>query len=466
MTDATATSAFATLALAPELLSNLETLGYHEMTPIQAQSLPLMLEGRDVIAQGQTGSGKTAAFGLGLLSRLKVSRFRVQSLVLCPTRELADQVAGEIRRLARGMHNVKVLALCGGAPFGPQLGSLEHGAHIIVGTPGRVDEHLRKGSLSLAELNTLVLDEADRMLDMGFAEVLDAIVAEAPEDRQTLLFSATFADSVRPIAERMLRDPASIEVASTHDESSIRQLFHRVADNEARFEALRILLLKYRPESSVVFCNTKREAQEVSDALNEHGFSAMSLHGDLEQSERDQTLVMFANKSASILVATDVAARGLDIEALDAVFNYEIARDLDAHVHRVGRTGRAGSSGIACTLYTEKEDYRLTKLGEFLEQTLTPEPLPSKSMLTREPFYARMATLQIDGGKKDKLRPGDILGALTGDGGMSGSQIGKIKVLAHTTFLAVERDVAKTALAQLMNGKLKGRSFRARRLKS
>ena len=192
----------------------------------------------------------------------------------------------------------------------------------------------------------------------------------------------------------------------------------------------------------------------------------MALHGDLEQRERDQTLVMFANKSTSILVATDVAARGLDIEALDAVFNYEIARDLDAHVHRVGRTGRAGSSGIACTLYTEKEDYRLTKLGEFLEQTLEAEPLPSKSMLTREPFHARMATLQIDGGKKDKLRPGDILGALTGDGGLEGSKIGKIKVLARTTFLAVERDVAKSALTQLMNGKLKGRSFRARRLKS
>ncbi|MFC3284516.1 ATP-dependent RNA helicase DbpA [Litchfieldella rifensis] len=460
MPDAT----FASLPLAPELLSNLESLGYHAMTPIQTESLPAMLAGRDVIAQAMTGSGKTAAFGLGLLSRLEVARFRVQALVLCPTRELADQVAGELRRLARTLANVKVLTLCGGAPFGPQLGSLEHGAHVIVGTPGRVEEHLRKGSLSLAALTTLVLDEADRMLDMGFQAALEAIIGETPSTRQTLLFSATYAEGIRPIAERLMHEPVTVEVAATHDSSSIRQHFYRVTDEPARFEALRRLLLTYRPESSVVFCNTKRETQDIADALGEHGFSALALHGDLEQRDRDRTLVTFANKSASILVATDVAARGLDIDALDAVFNYQIARDLEVHVHRIGRTGRAGSTGVAYTLITEQEAYRLARLAEFLGQELEAAPLPSGRGPEQAPFSPRMTTLQLDGGRKHKVRPGDILGALTGDGGLNGDQVGKIKVQERSAYVAVHRDVAKTALQKLSEGKLKGRSFRARRI--
>ncbi|GGX89445.1 ATP-dependent RNA helicase [Litchfieldella qijiaojingensis] len=462
-------SSFASLPLAPALLTNLESLGYHAMTPIQAESLPAMLAGRDVIAQAKTGSGKTAAFGLGLLSRLEVARFHVQALVLCPTRELAGQVAGELRRLARTLANVKVLTLCGGAPFGPQLGSLAHGAHVIVGTPGRVEEHLRKGSLSLAKLDTLVLDEADRMLDMGFQTALEVIIGKTPATRQTLLFSATGlqgagAEGIRLIAERMMHEPVMVEVASTHDSSSIRQHFHRVVDEPARFEALHRLLLTHRPESSVVFCNTKRETQEVADALCEHGFSALALHGDLEQRDRDRTLEVFANKSASILVATDVAARGLDIEALDAVFNYQIARDLEVHVHRVGRTGRAGSTGVAYTLLSEKEAYRLARLAEFLGQELEAEPLPTGRGREQAPFSPCMATLQLDGGKKHKLRPGDILGALTGEGGINGDQVGKIKVQERSAYVAVHRDVAKAALRKLSEGKLKGRSFRARRV--
>ena len=456
--------AFASLPLAPELLANLDTLGYGVMTPIQAGSLPLMLAGRDVIAQAKTGSGKTAAFGLGLLSRLVVTRFCVQALVLCPTRELADQVAGEIRRLARSLPNVKVLALCGGAPFGPQLASLAHGAHVVVGTPGRVEEHLRKGSLDLAMLEVLVLDEADRMLDMGFQASMEAIVAATPPSRQTLLFSATYSDAIRPIAERLMRDPAAVSVAESHDERTIRQRVYCVADEAERFTALRLLLLHHRPRSSVVFCNTRRETRDVADALCEAGFSALALHGDLEQRDRDRTLVLFANHSASILVATDVAARGLDIAALDAVFNYQIARDLEVHVHRVGRTGRAGSSGIACTLVTEREAYRLERLVEFLGEPLEQAPLPPRSVLAQTPFLAEMVTLQLDGGKKQKVRPGDILGALTGEGGIEGAQVGKIKVLERSAYVAVQREVATAALARLSTGKLKGRSFRARRI--
>ncbi|WP_136255970.1 ATP-dependent RNA helicase DbpA [Onishia niordana] len=461
MSDATS---FARLPLADALLTNLDALGYHAMTPIQAQSLPPMLEGRDVIGRGKTGSGKTAAFGLCLLSRLSVARLDVQGLVLCPTRELADQVAGELRRLARGLPNVKVLTLCGGAPFGPQRGSLEHGAHLIVGTPGRVEEHLRKGTLTLDALSTLVLDEADRMLDMGFKDALEAIIGDTPKDRQTLLFSATYTDAIRPIAESLMREPVTVEVESTHDSTSIRQHFYRVDDEDARFEALRLLLLTHRPATSVVFCNTKRETRDVAEALCDHGFSALALHGDLEQRDRDRTLVLFANQSASILVATDVAARGLDIDALDAVFNYGIARELEVHVHRIGRTGRAGGSGMACTLYGPREAFRLEKLGERLGETFEPEKLPPRQALTEAPASAPMVTLQIDGGRKQKVRPGDILGALTGEGGLKGDAVGKIKVLERSTFVAVRREQAKAALEQLANGKLKGRSFRARRV--
>ena len=322
------------------------------MTEIQAQSLPPILAGKDVIAQGKTGSGKTAAFGLGLLEKLNVKRFRIQSLVLCPTRELADQVGKEIRRLARTIHNIKVLTLCGGVPFGPQIGSLEHGAHIIVGTPGRIEDHLRKGTLHLNDLQMLVLDEADRMLEMGFQASIDAIIEQAPKQRQTLLFSATFPEQIDSISRRILIDPVTIKVESKHDDSVITQYFYKTETNEERMIALRLLLQQYKPKSSVVFCNTKREVQEVADELINRGFSALSLHGDLEQKDRDQALIRFANKSATILVATDVAARGLDIDNLSAVFNYNIAHDQEVHVHRIGRTGRAGSKGMAFSFYS------------------------------------------------------------------------------------------------------------------
>ena len=461
-------TSFASLALSPALLSTLDSLGYHAMTPVQAQSLPPMLVGRDVMAQAKTGSGKTAAFGLAILSQLRLEAFSVQGLVLCPTRELADQVAEELRRLARGMPNVKVLTLCGGAPFGPQLASLEHGAHIVVGTPGRVDEHLRKGSLTLGSLTTLVLDEADRMLDMGFQVTIDDIIADTPADRQTLLFSATFPDEqasggLAAMTRGVMRDPVSVKVAETHDATTIEQHFYRVSHDDDRFAALTELLLATRPTTSVVFCNTKRETQAVADGLVDVGFSAVALHGDLEQKDRDRLLVLFANQSASILVATDVAARGLDIAQLDAVFNYQIARELDVHVHRVGRTGRAGASGIACTLVTPQEDYRLERLAELLGEPLSTEPLPTAANGT--PFEAPMATLQLAGGKKDKLRPGDILGALTSEGGLRGDQVGKIKVLARSAYVAVERSVVQKAQAKLERDKLKGRAFRVRRIR-
>lgn len=459
-------SAFSNLALSAELLANLQTLNYVQMTPIQAQSLPLILAGQDVIAQAKTGSGKTAAFGLGLLQKLAVERFCIQSLVLCPTRELADQVAGEIRRLARGMPNVKVLTLCGGQPFGPQVASLKQGAHILVGTPGRIDDHLGKANLNLDQVKMLVLDEADRMLDMGFQDTLEAILAELPSQRQTLLFSATFPDKIAQLAGRFMQTPERVTITETHDASSIRQHFYRLSKDSQRFPALQKLLLHFNPASSVVFCTTRKETQEVADQLNQAGFSALALHGDMEQKDRDQTLVQFANKSTRILVATDVAARGLDIAALDAVFNYQLSLDPEVHVHRVGRTGRAGEQGVACTLFSDEESFRLNALADYLDQAITPEDLPSSGSAITQPEPAPMRTLVIDGGKKDKLRPGDILGALTAEQRLSGEQIGKIQVTARRSYVAVERTQAKLALAQLTEGKLKGRNFRARLLRS
>lgn len=456
---------FAKLGLNSALVDNLESLGYREMTAIQAQGLPAILANQDVIAKAKTGSGKTATFALGLLNKLNVKRFRVQTLVLCPTRELADQVSVEIRKLARGIHNIKVLTLCGGMSFGPQVGSLEHGAHIIVGTPGRVEEHLRKANLNLDNLTTLVLDEADRMLDMGFQEALDTIIGYMPQKRQTLLFSATYPTKIQTIAKRIMQSPVTVEVQETHTQHSITQTLYQVDNDEQRVDAVRLLLQAHQPETTLIFCNTKIDTDWVASRLKEAGFEARALHGDLEQKQRDQTLVRFSNRSASILVATDVAARGLDIDALDLVINYQIARELEVHTHRIGRTGRAGAKGLACTLHNEKENHKVGLLEDYLQQKLERDALPPKKLLSLPAFAPAMVTLQIGGGKKQKLRPGDIVGALTAGDGVPGSEIGRIQVGDQWAYVAVAHAYGKTAFNKLSEGKLKGRHFKVRRLR-
>ena len=455
---------FSSTSLSSVLLDNLNSLGYQTMTDIQAQSLPLILSGEDVIAQGKTGSGKTAAFSLGLLHNLNVKRFRVQAIVVCPTRELADQVAIEIRMLARTIHNIKVLTLCGGAPMGPQIGSLAHGAHIIVGTPGRIEEHLRKGRLCLTEVNTFVLDEADRMLDMGFEEALCRIIEHCPVQRQNLLFSATYPPKIEDLVNHVMHHPKKVTVAATHDHSSIHQFFYEVHDDEERLDATKRLLLQFQPNSAVIFCNTKIACQRISDTLRDFGFDSAALHGDLEQKERDLTLVRFANKSLTILVATDVAARGIDVEHVEMVINYHIAHDPEVHVHRIGRTGRAGSQGVACTLLSYKESHKANALEDYLDFSIAPSELPDQTVFGNPINRAPNATLQIDGGKRAKLRPGDILGALTANNQIQGKQIGKIKVTAMASYVAVERKVANIALKTIREGKMKGRSFKVRKI--
>lgn len=455
-------TAFSTLPLDKSMLQNLDSLGYSEMTPIQAHSLSPILAGSDVIAQAKTGSGKTAAFGIGLLSRLDVTSFRVQGLVLCPTRELADQVGKELRRLARFTDNIKILALCGGVPFGPQLGSLEHGAHIVVGTPGRILDHLRRGSLNLRSLRMLVLDEADRMLDMGFQEDLAAIVEATPKRRQTLLFSATYPESIAAMSATVQRQPVTVKVESVHDGGQIEQLFFTV-ENRERIAAVARILGHYHPESTLIFCNTKKDCQEVADALTERGFSALAIHGDLEQRERDQVLARFANKSVSILVATDVAARGIDIKELTAVINYELTRDPEVHVHRIGRTGRAGEQGLALSLVTPADNRRAAAIEDYLGDTVPRAELDTLAMPSTVTLQAPMMTLCIDGGRKNKMRPGDILGALTGDAGIPAGEVGKINVFDFHTYVAIRRASANLALARLRENKIKGRFFKIRK---
>jgi len=446
---------FLNLPLSKEMLHNLNEIGYKEMTAIQAETLPHILKGEDVIAQAKTGSGKTAAFGIGILTALDVKRFRVQSLILCPTRELADQVAKELRTLARATHNVKILTLCGGAAFGPQLGSLRHGAHIVVGTPGRILKHLKKETLNLKDLDMLVLDEADRMLDMGFSEEINEVLSFAPSKRQTLLFSATYTDDILDVSRKIQKDAISVKTTSVESVNKITEYFYEVVYGK-KIDTLINILSNFIPQNVIVFCNTKVEADEIANTLQEKKIDALAIHGDLEQYERNDVLVQFANKSSRVLVATDVAARGLDIKELSMVINYDIPHSEETYTHRIGRTGRAGAEGLAFTLYEKSEirdadEYR-NEMRIFKEEN----ELKTVNGFTMLPEFI---TLVIEGGKKDKLRAGDLLGALTGDAGLSGSSIGKIDIYDRQAYVAIEAKFIDEAYKKLSTGRIKGKRF-------
>jgi ATP-dependent RNA helicase DbpA len=457
---------FRRLPLSEATLANLERLGYLSMTPIQAASLPPALAGKDLIAQAKTGSGKTASFAIPLLAKLDPSRFEVQALVLCPTRELADQVTQEIRRLARAEENIKILTLTGGVKMGGQRNSLVYGAHIAVGTPGRIMDLIDRGDLNLDAVNTLVLDEADRMLDMGFYDSIFYVASQTPDTRQTLLFSATYPEGIAKLSARFLKQPERITVQSQHDGGKIQQRFYEIEDSQ-RMASVALLLNHYRPVSTLAFCNTKQQCKRLVDALQAQGFSALTLHGELEQRERDQVLVQFANRSCSVLVATDIAARGLDISQLEAVVNVDVTPDPELHIHRIGRTGRIEHEGIALNLVSPREMGFLHQIEKMQERPATWFELASltpKVIDPPAPLQPPMATLQLLVERKEKIRAGDVLGALTGPGGISGDCVGKIAVAEFSTYVAVRRDLGRLAEAHLAGTKIKGKTVRVRLL--
>jgi len=451
-------SAFTALPLTKPMIENLKTLGYQEMTPVQAESLPHVLKGDDMLAQAKTGSGKTAAFGIGLLHKLNVKRFRVQALVMCPTRELAEQVAGELRRIARFKHNIKIVTICGGVPFLPQQISLEHQGHIVVGTPGRIEQHLKRGTMNLDNVTTLVLDEADRMLDIGFSESIDVIMGYVPKDRQTLLFSATFPETILDLSTRFQKNAHQVVVDAEHEENVIRQYFYESGWEWKPAVAAQILDA-YKPASALIFCNTKLQCNSLSTFLNEKGFSSLAIHGDLEQKDRTEILVRFSNGSTPILVATDVAARGLDISGLSAVINFDLPFEPEVYIHRIGRTGRAGKEGMAFSLITPKESFRLKEINNLMNTDFKVSDIEDLEPSAEEDIQAAMVTFSINGGRKTRLRPGDILGALTKDAGIKAACVGKINCFEFYSYVAIERTMADKAEKALAKNKIKGRHF-------
>ena len=458
-----ASGSFSVLPLSPAMQDNLQQLGYLQMTPIQAASLPRTLQGQDLIAQASTGSGKTAAFGLPLLQALNPRWFAIQALVLCPTRELADQVASEIRRLGRAQDNLKVVTVYGGVPSRNQIASLENGAHVVVGTPGRVLDLMQRGVLDIGQLKTLVLDEADRMLDMGFLADIESVVRQCPAERQTLLFSATYPEGIAQLAQRFMRQPELVKVSAQHSAGKIVQRWYEV-EPRAKADAVARLLLHFRPESTLVFCNTKQQCRAIAQALQAQGFSALALHGELEQRERDEVLVQFANRSASVLVATDVAARGLDIAELPAVINVDVTPDPEIHIHRIGRTGRGEAEGLALNMVGMDEMGSVGRIEQLQGRASEFFPLSELTAAPGGALVPPMCTIQIVGGRKEKIRAGDVMGAMCADFGYAREQVGKISVNEFSTYVAVAREVASEACARLNAGRVKGKAVKARLL--
>jgi ATP-independent RNA helicase DbpA len=444
---------FKDLSLPSEVLTNLTNLGYTHPTPIQEKAIPLIIQGKDLIAKAKTGSGKTLGFALPLILKLDEDEHFPQALIIAPTRELSEQIAGECRKLAQYKKDVKIITLYGGTSLTKQVASLEKGADIIVGTPGRLLDHFSRETIHLGQIKTLILDEADRMLDMGFADDILKLVSNLPKQRQSLLFSATYPENIDKLTKVILKNPIEIKIESEQEKIDIKEHVYSVEDKD---KALITTLQHFQPSLAIVFCNTKAKTVEVSTMLDEKGFDVATLNGDLEQYERQEMLLQFANGSLPVLVATDLAARGLDIKDVDIVINYDVPMKSEDYTHRIGRTGRANKSGLAVSLCDE---YGLRKLSEIkpeLKSTTMNELRPNKN------FYLQgsVQTLCIDGGKKKKIRAGDILGTLCKDIGIENKRIGKINVYATHSYVAIDKSVIKKAFSGLKNGKIKGKKLR------
>ncbi|MCO4745359.1 MAG: ATP-dependent RNA helicase DbpA [Proteobacteria bacterium] len=454
------TASFESLDLRPELRVGLKKLGYTAMTDIQAKAIPVALAGRDVVGHARTGSGKTAAFGLALLQKLDLRIREPQALVLCPTRELAQQLTSALRALAVGLDGARILTVTGGMPSRDQRDALAAGAHVIVATPGRVLQHLELERITLEKVEVLVLDEADRMLDMGFEEQVNDIIAFAPTDRQTLLFSATWPDEMAKLSTRVQQDPEIVGVQALVDDRLLRQSAV-LCDYTVREQVLCDVLAKRTPTPTLVFCETRIQCNGVAGVLQQHGASVLVLSGELEQRERDEVLVQLRNQSARVVVATNVAARGLDLEGLGLVVCYEPTPEPGVHVHRVGRTARASAEGEAVSLVAGARELRRFEAIEAHMNTTIPRtewsPSGSRSL---DGWSAPFRTLRVLGGRKDKLRPGDILGALTRDVGLEGSDVGKIEIAERKAWVAVRSAVARQAADGLGRTRIKKKRFR------
>lgn len=453
---------FSKFPLRSELLSVLSELNFEQMTPIQELSLPLLLEGRDCIGKSKTGSGKTTAFALPILQKLDLENRNVQALIICPTRELGQQVTKEIRRLGRKYDGLQVLLVSGGQPLREQSFALRRGVHIVVGTPGRLLDLLYKQELDLLDMKTLVLDEADKMLEMGFQEDIQALIDSTPQVRQTVLFSATFPKEIEKLSAKYQVNPqmVSIEEDESHF-STIEQYAYDCGDEDKMNILLRVLQ-QHPARSTLIFCNQKIVADDLVQILSDKGASCLALHGNLEQRDRDLVMALFRNESVKILVATDVAARGLDIDHLDLVVNYDFPLHAETYTHRIGRTGRAGKSGVAVSLVSKYEVLDLIQYAEERKSKILQPKLGFQNQygLPAEVFFASKKTIMISAGRKEKLRPGDILGALTGpDVQLAFADIGKIEIQDHVSYVAIASAKAKTAFNKLSNSKIKGQKY-------
>ena len=460
-----ANDGFATLGLSNTLCQVVAELGFATPTPVQARAIPLLLAGRDLIGQSTTGSGKTAAFGLAILQKLKRGQRRPQALILCPTRELCAQVARDLRKLGRREAGLAVLVLAGGQPMNPQLAALQQGVHVVVATPGRALDHIKRSSLDLSGVATVVVDEADRMLDMGFGEEMENILSGAPRPRQTVFFSATFPRSIEAMTRAHQQDPARLTVGDGDSTRTLLRQLAIVVDDNDRLGTLLAMLRTSPPESAIVFCNFKATVTRIEQALGAAGISSAGLHGGLEQKQRDFVMARFRNHSVRVLVATDVAARGLDIEGLDLVVNFELPFQPETYVHRIGRTGRAGKAGMAVSLVGPQDRAKVkaieAAIGSPLERQAAPTDTDTPTSRSAVHGDAIMQTLYISGGRKDKLRAGDILGALTGEaGGFQGSDVGKIEIHDRFSYVAIARGHAERAIQQLGAGRIKGKRFK------
>lgn len=409
---------FSELNLSPEVLRAVEEMGFKEATPIQQQSIPVLLEGKDVIGRSNTGTGKTAAFGLPAIESIsKGKNSGVQVLIMCPTRELAMQACAEIERFSKYMPWVKPCAVYGGASIERQITQLKRGANIVVGTPGRIMDHINRHTLKLGGLKTIILDEADEMLNMGFRDDIEEILKSVPEERQTVLFSATMPPAIMAITKSFQTDPVVVKVQSKQKTvAAIEQYFYQVPMGR-KVDALVLLLSMYEPKLSMIFCNTKKMVEELSEALTSKGFKVSGLHGDMKQMQRTQVMQRFKSGRTPILIATDVAARGIDVDDVDAVFNYDIPQDYEYYIHRIGRTGRAGRSGTAFTLTSgRKQAYQMKEIQMYIKAEINLKALPSSKDIKNKKldnFKDRLVEV-IENGKNDDYQ--GIVNSLTEKG--------------------------------------------------